>query len=164
MKNAKRLSAWILAVVLVVSLGIFAACVDKPQSQELTELILPTMSDDQIAVIIKNGDKDYTSIVVSLGNNKTAEDVLTYLKKEETITLEWNDSGYGKFITKIGKIAPASNSEWVGVYTSDKAQQDTSVYAQTYTVGEVALTTSIVGVSELKVAAGDVLYFELCSM
>lgn len=164
MKNAKRLSAWILAVALVVSLLAFTACVDKPRSQELTELTLPAMNDNQLAVIIKNGDKDYTSIVLPLGENKTAEDVLTYLKTEGTITLEWNDSSYGKFITKIGKIAPASTSEWVGVYTSDKAQQDTGAFAKTYTVGETTLTTSIVGVSSLKVAAGHVLYFELCSM
>jgi len=164
MKNAKRLSAWILVVALVVSLSVFTACVDKPHSQELTELVLPTLTDSQMAVIIKNGDKDYTSIVVSVGKNKTAEDVLTYLKDEGTITLEWNDSDFGKFITKIGKAAPSSQSEWIGVYTSDKSQQDTSAYAKTYTVGEVSVTTSGLGVSALKVAAGDVLYFELCSM
>lgn len=167
MKNAKRLSACILAIALVVSLGVFAACVDKPQAQELTELTLPELGNNQMAVIVKNGDKDYTAITVTLGKNgveaETVEDVLSYLKEEGTITLEWGNSDYGKFISKIGKINPAQG-EWVAVYTSNSAEYDTSAWAQTYTVGSVTLVSASVGVSQLSVAEGYVIYFELGAM
>ena len=164
MQNVKRLSAWILAIALCVSLFVLAACVDKPQSQELT---LPTLADNQMAVIIKNGEKDYTSITVTLGKSgveaKTVEDVLAYLKDQGTITLEWSDSDYGKFITRLNKIQPSSASQWVSVFTSNQAEFDTSAYATTYTVGDVTLTTAIKGVSQLSVAPGYIIYFELGS-
>ena len=170
MRNAKRLSAWILAVALVVSLCVLVACVDKPQAQELTELTMPTLDKDQMAVIIKNGDKDYTSIVVTLGKSgvdaKTVEDVLAYLKKEGTVTLEWTSSEYGKYITKLGKIQPSSQNEWVAVFTSNSAEFDTSAWALSYTVpnSNVTLTTAGKGISSLSVAPGYVIYFELASM
>ena len=166
--KTKRLLTWILVAVLAVSAVAFAACVDKPSAQELTELVLPTLDVNQMAVIIKNGDKDYTSITVTLGRNgveaKTVEDVLAYLKEQGTISLDWHDGPYGKSIDKLNKIQPASQSEWVHVFTSNAAEQDVSAWATTYTVGEVKLTTSIVGVSELSVFNGCIIYFELGSM
>ena len=166
--KTKRLLTWILVAVFAVLAMTFVACVDKPQAQELTELVLPTLDKDQMAVIIKNGEKDYTSITVTLGKNgveaQTVEDVLAYLKDEGTLTVEWTDSGYGKFITRLGKIKPASANEWVAVFTSNPAEFDTGAWAITRTVGDVTLTTSIVGVSELSVAAGYIIYFELGAM
>ena len=168
MKNVKRLSAWILAIALVVSLCALVACVDKPQPQELTELTLPTLKEDQMAVIIKNGDNDYTSVTVTLGQKgveaETAEQVLAYLKEVGAIVLEWHDDAFGKYIDKLGKIQPASQSQWVKIFTSNSAQFDTSAWAQTYTVDGVTLTTAIVGVTELSVAPGVIIYFELGTM
>ena len=167
MRNVKRLSAWILTIVIAVSLFALVACVDKPQAQELTELIVPTLAENQMAVIIQNSKNDYTSVTVTLGKGgvdaKTAEDVLAYLKKEGAITLKWHDTEYGKYIDALGKITP-STSQWVAVFTSNSAEWDTSAWAQTRTAGDVTLTTSIVGVSELSVAAGRIIYFELGSM
>ena len=170
MRNIKRLSAWILTIALAVSLLMLAACVDKPQAQELTELTLPTLDKDQMAVIIKNGDKDYTSITVTLGKSgveaKTVEDVLAYLKKEGVINLTWQDSQYGKYIQQLGKIQPSSANEWVAVFTSHAAEWDTSAYAKKYTVPatSVTLQSALFGVSQLSVAAGYIIYFELGSM
>ena len=166
MRNVKRLSAWILTIALAVSLFALVACVDKPQAQELTELTLPTLAENQMAVIIQNGKNDYTSITVTLGKSgveaKTVEDVLAYLKKEGAIDLKWHDTEYGKYIDTLGKLTP-STSEWVAVFTSNSAEFDTSAWAQTRKAGDVTLTTSIVGVSELSVAPGYIIYFELAS-
>ena len=146
----------------------FVACVDKPSAQEVTELILPTLDENQMAIIIKNGNKDYTSVTVTLGKNgveaETVEKVLAYLKSEGTIILEWHDDQYGKTIDKLNKIQPTSQTEWVHVFTSNAAEQDVSAFAKTYTVGDVTLTTANAGVSSLSVFGGCVIYFELGSM
>ena len=158
----------ILICILLVAAALFAlaSCDDKPQPKQLTDLTLPALKDNQMAVIIKNGDKDYTSYTVNLnkvdGEKKTVEDVLAYLKNEAELVLEWNDGTFGKFITAIGGIKPASISQWVTVLTSNKSYQDNdSAYSLTYTVGDVKLVSAMVGVSYMEAQAGDVVYFEL---
>ena len=167
MKNVKRLSAWILALVLCVSVLVLVACVDNPEAQELA-VTLPKLEENQMVIVIKNSDKDFTTIPVTLGSNgvdaKTVADVLEYLNEEGTLITEWTESTYGKFITRLGSIQPATSSEWVAVFTSNASEQDTSAYATTYKIGDVTITTSIVGVSELSVFAGCIIYFELGSM
>ena len=166
MKN-KRLLTWILvAVMIVVSTVTLVACVDKPEPVELTELTLPQLKDNQMAVIIKNGDNDYTSYVVTLGKGgtdaTTAEEVIQYLHDEADLYLDWQDGAWGKYLNGIGGAKPKSSSEWVTVLTSDSDFQDNaSAYKIVYTVGEVTLVSSSVGVTDLAIEAGSIVYFEV---
>ena len=162
----KRLSRILVCLLLVVAIFALVSCDDKPQPKQLTDLTLPALKDNQMAVIIKNGDNDYVSYTVNLnkvdGEKKTVEDVLAYLKNEAELVLEWSDGSFGKFITAIGGIKPASNSQWVTVLTSNGTYQDNdSAYSLTYTVGDVKLVSAMVGVSDMDAQAGDVVYFEL---
>ena len=167
MKHTKRLLTWILVAVLVVAALALVACVDKPKPVQLTDLTLPELKSNQMAVIIKNGDNDYTSYVVTLGKGgtdaKTAEDVLNYLQKEADLYVDWQNGSYGKFLNGIGGAVPTAGTyEWVTVLTSDEEYQDTaSAYAITYVVDGVTLMSSTDGVTSLKVKAGTVLYFEV---
>ena len=166
MKNTKRLLTWILVAVLVVLTVTLVACVDKPEPIQLTELTLPELKDNQMAVIIKNGDNDYTSYVVTLGKGgttaTTAEGVIQYLHDEADLYLDWKNSAYGKYLNGIGGAKPTSTSEWVTVLTSDSSFQDNeSAYKITYVVGDVTLVSAKVGVTDLKVKAGTILYFEV---
>ena len=167
MKTAKKLLICIF--LAVATLLVFASCVDKPQAKQLTDLTLPTLRGNQAAVIIKNGDNDYTSYTVNIakvgsGDNLTAEDVLVYLKDEAELTLDWTDSDFGKFINAIGGITPnANNREYVAVFTSNPKYQGTWAGVDTYEVGNVSLVAANYGVSELGVVAGDIVYFELAS-
>ena len=166
MKNTKRLLTWILVAVLIVTTVVLVACVDKPQPVALTDLELPILKDNQMAVIIKNGENDYTSYTVTLGKGgtdaTTAEGVLQYLHEQSGLYLDWQQSSYGKYLNGIGGAKPASSSEWVTVLTSDKEFQDTaSAYSIKYTVGDVTLVSATVGVTDLTVKAGTIIYFEV---
>ena len=168
MKTQKRLLTWISVAVLAVMSLALVACVDKPKPVELTELTLPDLQDNQMAVIIKNGDNDYTSYVVTLGkggtNATTAEEVLDYLVEAAGLDLECAGSGSEKFINRIGGIVPnpnAENYEYVEIFTSNSAFFATWAGATEYTVDGVTLKSAGVGIHDLGVTAGDILYFEL---
>ena len=166
MKNTRKLLTWILVAVLVVLTVALVACVDKPEPVHLTDLTLPELKDNQMAVIIKNGDNDYTSYVVTLGKGgtdaKTAEEVIQYLHDEADLYLDWKDGTYGKYLNGIGGAKPQSSSEWVTVLTNDSEFQDNaSAYKIVYTVDDVTLVSATVGITELTVKAGTVIYFEV---
>ena len=168
MKNTKRLLTWILVAVLVVSAIALVACVDKPAPKQLAELTLPELKDNQMAVIIKNGDKDYTSYVVTLGNGgtdaTTVEGVITYLNDLGVLAVDWEDSSFGKYIHGIGNIAEdASKSAYVIAYTSIAKDKGTYAGVTTYEVGNLTIVEAGVGVSEMSVEAGAVIYFEIVS-
>ena len=155
-----------MVAVLSVTTVALVACVDKPQPVALTDLELPELNDNQMAVIIKNGEKDYTSYTVTLGKGgadaTTAEGVLQYLHEKSGLYLDWQQGSFGKYLNGIGGAKPSSSSEWVTVLTSDKEFQDTaSAYSIKYTVGDVSLVSATVGVTELTVKAGTVIYFEV---
>ena len=168
MKHTKRLLTWILVAVLIVTTVALVACVDKPRPMQLTDLTLPELKSNQMAVIIKNGENDYTSYVVTLGKGgadaKTAEDVVTYLQDKSGLKVDWEDSEYGKYITGIGSISQdTANSAYVIVFTSVVKDQGTYAGVPTRLAGDVALVESGVGISSMTVEAGAVIYFELVS-
>ena len=168
-RNIRKLTILLICLLLVaLTLCVLASCVDKPQAKHLTDLELPTLKSNQAAVIIKNGKNDYTSYVVNLDKvgeaDLTAEDVLAYLQDNGELKLDWADSTYGKYINAIGGITPdASKNEYVTVLTSNGNFQGTWAGVDEIKVGDVTLKSAAVGVSELGVAGGDVIYFELAS-
>ena len=163
----KRIYRLLICLMLLVAVFALSSCDDKPQAKQLTDLSLPNLKANQMAVIIKNGDKNYTSYTVVLGesgvNAQTCEDVLEYLKDEAGLLLGWDDSGYGKFISAIGGINPNPSCEYVEVFTSNADFQGTWAGVEIREADGVTLMSAAVGVSELLVAAGDVVYFELGS-
>ena len=153
-------------MLIATAVLVLASCDDKPQAKQLTDLTLPTLKDNQMAVVIKNGENDYVSYVVSLDkigvDAPTAEDVIVYLHDQADLYLDWQDGAWGKYLNGIGGAKPTSSSEWVTLLTNDKDFQDNeSAYKITYTVGDVTLTSSTVGVTDLTVKAGTVIYFEV---
>lgn len=165
MKKSTKLSICILLVI--VSLLSFSACDDKPQAKQLTSLTLPELADNQIAVIIKKGDSDYQQYVVELeklgtGAN-TCEQAIEYLQNKAKLAVTWQDGTYGKYLTAIGGIAEG-DGQYVFVYTTNPNFQGTWAGVSSYVIGDgVLLKEAAVGVSDLQVQAGDVIYFELGS-
>ena len=161
MKNTKLLT-WILMVVLVVCAVGLVACVEKPTPQDLTELKLPKLKDNQVAVIIKNAEKDYTSYTVALSEDMTSvEDVLAYLK-ENGMSLDWTDSDYGKMLNSIGKAVPDfSKNEFVAFFTTVEGDKGNWAGVPTYVVEGTQIVSAGVGVSDAKVQSGAIFYFEI---
>ena len=162
MKNTKKLLTWILMVVLVVCTVGLVACVEKPTPQDLTELKLPKLKDNQVAVIIKNAEKDYTSYTVTLSEDMTSvEDVLAYLK-ENGMHLDWTDGPYGKTMNSIGKAVPdPSKNEFVAFFTTVESDKGNWAGVPTYVVEGVQIVSAGVGVSDAKVQSGAIFYFEI---
>ncbi len=154
-------STWVL-IVLVVFCCLLASCVQPPQPVELDKLTIPQLEQNQMAVIIKIDDNNYKNIVVSVVDNNTAEDVLTYLQQENVLEMEFIDDQYGKYLTKLDVLQQdATAGKYLSVYTSDKDNHSVWAGATTYTVGDVTLAPASVGITELPVGSGTVLLFEL---
>ena len=162
MKNTKKLLTWILMVVLVVCAVGLVACVEKPTEKNLDQLELPTLKQGQVAVIIKNGEKDYTSYTVTLSEEMTSvEDVLAYLK-ENGMHLDWTDSDYGKMLNSIGKAVPdSSKNEFVAFFTTVESDKGNWAGVPTYVVDGTQIVSAQVGVSDAKVQSGAIFYFEI---
>ena len=163
MKHVKK---YILCALLIIAtLFTLAACVDKPQPKQLTDLTLPTLKGNEMAVIIKNGDNDYTQYVVNLDkiDNKSpmCEHVLDYLHDEASLAIVWEDGGYGKYVTTVGSISQG-NGKYIFLYTTNLDYESAWASSTPYELGEgVKLVEASVGVTDLPVAAGDIVYFEL---
>ena len=163
--KTKRIASLILTVALIAVSTALVACVDKPAAKQLTELTLPELKTNQMAVIIKNGGNDYTSYTVTLSADiKTGEDVIQYLIEEASLSVDWTDSEHGKYINSLGSLKPdVSKKEYINVLTS--VAKDKGVWAgvKSYTVGKVTLTESQVGISDMTAEAGAIIYFEIAS-
>lgn len=162
MKLTKRLLTLALALVLVFSVFTLVACADKPTVQEVTDLTLPTLEENQVAVIIKNGENNYTNYVALINDEmKNVEDVLNYLAEEIDLYLDWQDTEYGKFLNGIGGAIPKQTNEFVSFYTSVADDKGNWAGVTGYTIGDVEIVSAQVGVSSAKVESGAVYYFEI---
>lgn len=157
-----RLLTGILAVVLVIVALCFVACDDKPTSVELTGLKLPKLKDNEVAVVIKNGEKDFDVLTMTLNGEKTGEEVVAALVADGKLTVDWTDSSYGKWLNGIGSLKPdASKREFVSVLTSVEKDYGTGADVTTYTIGDMKLVSAAVGISQMTVESGAVIYFEI---
>lgn len=156
-----RLLTWILAVVLIVASITLVACVDKPQVTQLA-VTLPQLKDDQMAVVIKNGDDDYTCYAVTLTDElKTGEDVVDYLQNELALEVDWQESTYGKYVNGIGNAKVRESNEYVAIFTSVTSDKSTGADVLSYQIGDVIVSYAGVGISEMKTECGAVFYFEI---
>ena len=162
MKKQKILLTWILAVVLVVATLALVACDDKPQTERLDVTV--QLEYNQMAVVVRCGDQ-FDVIPVTLGEGyadvTTAEGVLNYLQQSGALEIVWIDSDFGKYINSIGGAVPQAMNEYVEVFTSVRTEMGTWAGVTTYLIGDVTICSAAVGVSELTVAPGVILYFQV---
>lgn len=159
MKNAKRLSAWILAIALAVSLLTFAACTDKPQKITLENLDLPDLAEKEMVVVEKVGDKEYNYFVVPLTGDLSEKssllDVLNYIKDNFEVEFDQTDG----FINKFDQLANnQEKGEFVFLYTSVEEDFATDAYVQEFDCDGVTVKTSNFGCAEMHVEYGCVIY------
>ena len=164
MKHTKRLLTWILAVVLVVASFALVACVDKPDAEQL-DVTLPVLADNQMVVVVKNADDGFDVYTVTLGENgtaaTTAEGVLNYLQQQGRLSVEWVNGEYGKYINSIGGAVPTAANEYIEVFTSVTADMGTWAGVSSYAIGDILISSAAVGVTELGVCAGAIIYFQV---
>ena len=111
-------------------------------------------------VIYDTEAMEYTVSLDSLSEGKGIIPVLDYLKAEEGVDYTATDSGFGAYLTELGTLKEnAAEGKYLYVYTSVESDFDLTAYALTVEFGGKTLTSSGVGISEMSLTDGAIIYF-----
>ena len=118
-------------------------------------------AEGSVTVVIYGTEAtEYTVSLDSLSDGEGLIPVLDYLKAEEGVDYTATDAGYGAYLTSLGTLKEnATEGKYLYVYTSVEADFDVSAYAKTVEYDGKTLTSSGVGISEMSLTDGAVIYF-----
>ena len=155
-----------ILLALLLPAFVLCACVDKPQTQQLSALSVHDLQPDQAAVIVKEGET-FLVCTVTLGRDTDAsngEQLLQYLSDEGILSVTWQQSDYGKYLLSVGgAVADESKNQFIAIYTSVEKDKGAWAGVPSYEADGVKLVSAAVGISQLTVEGGAVLYFEVSS-
>ncbi len=159
MKTAKPGQRRILGVmasllIIILTLSMLIGCQNKPGE----------VSDTGTAtVVVAVGDdvRSYEIPLDKIDGSVGAIILLDYLKAEGKLDYTSEDSGYGAYLTKVDHLEQrASEGIYVGIWTNVESDIDReSVYATTVDYNGTTLYSSNVGMGELNVPDGAIIYF-----
>jgi len=113
-------------------------------------------------VVVTEDGKNYKEYSVPLSKvtgKEGAISVLEYLKAEGELDFEAKDSGFGKYLTKVGDVCEnGDEGKYVGIYTSVEADFDVSEYKSEVEYKGTKLVSSGVGISSMSVPDGAIIY------
>lgn len=163
-ENMKRkISLLLFAVMLVAALLVCCACTEKPQDEVVT-LDNLNLAETQAALIIKGATEGEYAIhvveVSQLGAEPNGETLLNHFVNAGSVTVVWEDSDYGKYMTGINGMTPA-DQQFISVYTSVEADKGEAAWAKNIQLGNYVVTTSAVGISSAKVQGGSIIYLQI---
>lgn len=125
-------------------------------------------SEGNVTVVIENRDGTYTEYVLALEELENKDEGVTGLveqlakREENPLSLDMQESTYGKFINAIGSLTPdAAAGEYISVYTSVEADFDVSTYVNETSYKDTLLKTSGLGISSMSVPAGAIILFRV---
>ena len=141
-------------LILVLTLSALIGCQNKGGD----------VADSGTATVVVAVGEDVRSYEISLNKldgEKGAIVLLDYLKEEGKLDYTAVDSGYGPYLTKVGHLEEkASENIYVGIWTSVESDVDReSIYSTTVEYNGVELCSSNVGMGELNVPDGAIIYF-----
>lgn len=145
--NKKKILAVVLTVVLALSLVFaFAACTDDektPAAQEGTfkVVLMPKEGEAQV----------YTIDIALLEGQLNGEAAIMQLVGNHGVSVSWEESSYGKYLTSIGCVQPTEANEYVRLFTSVEKDKGVDAYAATIEYEGASLTSSGVGISQMSV-------------
>ena len=103
--------------------------------------------------------KEYSVPLSKVTGKEGAISVLEYLRAEGELDFEATDSGYGKYLTKVGEVEEnGAEGKYVGIYTSVEADFDVSEYKTELEYKGTKLVSSGVGISSMSVPDGAIIY------
>lgn len=156
MKNFRKVTAVLLAVVFVCALAFCLVACDKQQHQAIdAEKIAFEIQGEKVVVTFV--DKDAKTEVVYNDTYQAyyLSDLIFFLAGKGVFAVESTNTGYGAFFTRVGDVAQnTAESIYVYFYTDVDAYKDTTEYAVTTTFGEKTLTSAIVGASSMELQDG----------
>ena len=140
----KKTALFILSIALLLSF-LLTSCIEK------------TYDDGQMTLVIAGeGETAYDVPLASLDSDKAGlVAVLDYLKEKEGVDYTMN----GTMLESVGALENNyTDGIYIYVYTSVKKDEDVSVYKQTVEYGDTTLTSSGVGVLEMTIEDGCIIY------
>ena len=110
-------------------------------------------------VIFDRSAVEYVVDLSSLGEGKGLMPVLDYLAENEGVSYTATNGGYGAYLTSLGTLRESmAEGKYLYVYTSVESDFDVSAYAMTVEYDGLTLTSSGVGISEMTLTDGAVIY------
>lgn len=114
-------------------------------------------------VVVAVGDdvRAYEIPLDRLDGERGAIVLLDYLREEGSLEYASADLGYGPYLTRVGHLAEkASEGIYVGIWTNVESDVDReSIYSTKVEYNGVELYSANVGMGELNVPDGAVIYF-----
>lgn len=148
LKN-KPLRLLALAVAIAIALLSLTACGGTQNDAEGTIRL----------VIFDESAVEYTIDLSELGEGDGLIPALDYLAENEGVSYTATDGGFGAYLTALGTLCEnAAEDKYLYVYTSVEADFDVSAYAMTVEYDGLTLTSSGVGISEMSLTDGAVIY------
>ena len=119
----------------------------------------PTIEDSGTVTVVVAEETPlvYELDLAKIDCSQGALSVLLHLKETQGLTVKYENSDYGAYLTQVGTLETDSDG-FVSVFTSYEANWDTTVYAQTRYHGEVKVVSSAVGLSSMSIVDGVVIY------
>lgn len=154
-KKTEQARVRLLAVLLMLATlcaALLCACTPGEVDDSGHATVVIAVGED-----IREYDVPLDSVKGELG----AIAILDYLKGEGKIDYKSEDAGYGPYLTKVGHLSEdAANGVYVGIWTSVTADQDLeSEYATTVSYNGEELVSAAVGMGQLSVEDGCIIYF-----
>lgn len=145
-------------LALAVLTCVLAGCVDPPDVTEL-QLSAPKLRGQQMALVVQNRDGTYTTHTVELSEGiRTGADVLGLLAEQQRMSSVLS----GSWLQDVADLHPdAAAHEYIAVYTSRRSDWSTQAGVPTVAMDDLTLGYANVGMQELLVPAGTVLYMQL---
>ena len=113
-------------------------------------------------MVLYVGDTAYTIDLSKVEITQGADSLLDYLKDAEDLEIEYTESDYGRYYTRIGSLSPDSAiGEYISVYTSvdsDKGDWE-GVLGRAF--GDDTLIQAAVGTSSMTIKDGCVIGFAI---
>lgn len=141
----KKLIALCMAVMVIFA---FTACTQK-QVDEKGSITVVVMQETPLVYELELDNLDLSEGGLS---------IVKYLNQEKGLTLVYENSNYGAYITQIGDLK-TDDAGFVSVFTSVEAEWDQTAYCVTKDYNGVTVKSAAVGISSLSIIDGMVLYF-----
>ena len=165
MKKTIRL----LSLILVMALFAFSlvACIadepedNTPKTEQSSVIEVGNQASGKVIKIVVGGadEKVYSVDFSSIEITEGVFSVVKYLASEGKLTYKSDDTGYGAFLTEVGELKQdTATGTYIYLYTSVEADADVSEWASTKEWEGNTLTSSGLGVTDMTVENGAIIY------
>ena len=148
MKKNRLLILFTLFIVTVISVFGFIACTDEKDSA------------GTLTVVIATGDNpvEFNVDIADVEGENGLFSVLEYLRENKKITFKYSGTGSSAYLTEINDFVSGTDNKWIYIYTNVKKDFDVSEYKTEIEYKGQKLTSSGVGVSQMTIEEGALIY------